>query len=133
MELIDKVVSKHLSLRSWGSSIVPWNVWVHALVPIIESHGASKVACSPTSATRKSLLVSGEKPLSLLDLAHEFTFGASVILVDIEEVMDGLAIFLVELGTESGQNCFKLSDVDILIIVDIARPEQLLVSDFSVR
>jgi hypothetical protein len=77
--------------------------------------------------------VSGEKPLSLLDLAHEFTFGTSVILVDIEEVMDGLAIFLVELGTESGQNCFKLSDVNILIIVDIARPEQLLVSDFSVR
>jgi hypothetical protein len=48
--------------------------------------------------------VSGEESLGLLELLHELAFGARVILVDIEEVVNCLTIFLIELGTESHQN-----------------------------
>lgn len=132
LELVHQVIGQHLTLGPRGRGVVPWDVGVHTLVSVVEAHGASKCACSTTLVACKSILVSNEEPLSLLELAHEFCLGATVVPIDIEEVVDSLAILLIELSTESSENCLELFDVDILIVVDITASEQLLVGDLSI-
>ena len=70
--------------------------------------------------------------LSLGKLSHELLLTAGVVLIDIEEVMDSLAIFLVKFSTESGENSFQFSNIYIFIVVDITTSEELLVGDISI-
>jgi len=75
--------------------------------------------------------VLGKKSLSLVILTHELLLRANVVLVDIEEVVDGLRILLVELGSQSCEHSLQLSDIQIAVVVDVASSEQLLVRDVT--
>ena len=69
----------------------------------------------------------GEESLGLLELLHELCLSAGVIFVNIEEVVDSLAIFLVEFSTEAHEHGLQFLDVNIHIVVDVATSEQFLV------
>ena len=73
-----------------------------------------------------------KEPLSLTNLTHELRLGAAVVFVDIEEVVNGLAIFLVKFCAESRQHLFELVDAHCARPIDIAASEELIWRDASV-
>jgi hypothetical protein len=104
LEFVHKVIGQHLALGTRGGVVVPRDVGVHALIAIVEAHGATEGSGATAFASRETLLMLGVESLGLLKLVHKLSFGADIILVDIEEVVNRLAIFLVKFGTKSCKN-----------------------------
>jgi len=65
-------------------------------------------------------------------LRHELLLCAGVVLVDVEEVVDSLAVLLVELRAEPSEHLFQLSDVHIFVVVNIATSEEFFGCDLAI-
>ena len=66
--------------------------------------------------------------LSLAELIFEFFFITEPILVQIEEIMNCMDIFLSEFWTESIQELLKLFEIDLFIPADVAGSEKFIMT-----
>lgn len=71
------------------------------------------------------------KPLSSVQLVRELGLLANVVVIDVEEVMNCLAVLLVKLVTNSFEHRSQLPHIYVVVVIDIAHQVKFLVSHAS--
>jgi hypothetical protein len=130
-EFLNHEIGQQVGLSPWRRLIKSCDIGIHSLTAFVVAHVAPEVGGVYWFASQ-SIIVLLEGSLGFCDLVHELRLGAYVVFVNIEEVMDSLAILLVELCAEAGENWFKLPDVYIFVIIDITGSKKLSVSNVSI-